>query len=42
MKTNIKKVRLAFIGFGNVPQAVLRYMKEDAPRREYLRIFSLW
>lgn len=38
MKTNIKKVRLAFIGFGNVPQALLRYMKEDAPRRELLRM----
>lgn len=38
MKTDTKKVRLAFIGFGNVPQAVLRYMQEDVPQRELSRM----
>ncbi|MBI2120693.1 MAG: hypothetical protein HYT94_03675 [Parcubacteria group bacterium] len=38
MNTGVKKVRLAFIGFGNVPQAVLRYMKESAPTQELRRL----
>ncbi len=38
MNTITKKVRLAFIGFGNVPQAVLRYMKEEAPAQELRRL----